>query len=192
MNRKRAIQRLLSVTVVGVSSVTAGKWLLNEDKEVNIKSLPQKKQLIAELAEAIIPRTDTPGAKDAQVPDFIIKMIAVDTDKQSQHNFLLGLANLERHTLSNYHVPFTRCSAAQKKAVLQYFQDKETYSLNILNRIRNKYWGPPFFKKLKELTVVGYCTSMQGATQGMAYLPVPGHFHACIPLTKNQKAWATK
>jgi hypothetical protein len=190
MNRKRAIQSLLALAAVGVSSVSVYEWT-SSGHAVKLTDLPQKKQLIAELAETIIPRTDTPGAKDAYVEEFIIKMIK-ESDQKSQHNFLAGLGSLEKYTADKYDHSFIECNPQQKFAVLKHFEDKATYSITILNKINNKFLGPPFFNILKDLTVEGYCTSQLGATQGMAYNYIPVKFEACLPLQKNQKAWATK
>jgi hypothetical protein len=47
-----------------------------------------------------------------------------------------------------------------------------------------------FFKTLKHLTVLGYFNSEIGATQALAYLPVPGRFDGSAPFEPGQKAWA--
>ncbi len=190
MNRKRAIQSLLAFAAIGVSSVSVYEWT-SSGHTVKLTDLPQKKQLLAELAETIIPRTDTPGAKDAHVEEFIIKMIR-ESDQKSQHNFLAGLSSLEKYTADKYEHSFIECTPQQKIAVLKHFEDKATYSIAILNKINNKFLGTAFFNKLKDLTVEGYCTSQLGATQGMAYNYIPVKFEACLPLQQNQKAWATK
>jgi hypothetical protein len=190
VNRKKAIQSLLAITAVGVSSVSVYECA-GTGKPVSIEALPQKKQLLAELAETIIPRTDTPGAKDAKVEEFIIKMIK-EIDPKTQRNFLAGLGNLEKYTIDKYDHPFTDCTAEQKNAVMKHFEGKAVYSIGILNKISNKLLGIPFFTQLKDLTVEGYCTSQLGTTQGMAYDYIPVKFNALVPLQKNQKAWATK
>ncbi|MET0718044.1 MAG: gluconate 2-dehydrogenase subunit 3 family protein, partial [Pseudoxanthomonas sp.] len=52
----------------------------------------------------------------------------------------------------------------------------------------------PFILTMKELTMLGYFTSEPGATQVLQYRPVPGAYHACIPLARagNGKTWATE
>jgi hypothetical protein len=47
---------------------------------------------------------------------------------------------------------------------------------------------------VKELTLLGYFTSEPGATQVLQYRPVPGAYHACVPLTQagKGKTWATE
>ena len=44
----------------------------------------------------------------------------------------------------------------------------------------------PFFYQLKELTVLGYYTSEVGATQELAYLPIPGHYEGDYDFTGKQ------
>lgn len=190
MNRKKAIQSILALTAIGVSSVSIYEWA-SPGHAIKLAELSQKKQLLAELAETIIPRTDTPGAKDAHVEEFIMKMIK-ESDQKSQHNFLAGLGSIEKYTTDKYGHSFIECTPQQKFAILKHFEDKATYSIGILNKINNKFLGTPFFNKLKELTVEGYCTSQLGATQGMAYNYIPVKFEACLPIQQNQKAWATK
>ncbi|MCC8423767.1 gluconate 2-dehydrogenase subunit 3 family protein [Mucilaginibacter sp. UR6-11] len=191
MNRKAAIKSILAVVTLGVSSGALYEFLKPADiMPVNL--LPQKKALIADLAELIIPRTDTPGAKDAMVEDYIIKMITENTDPRSQKIFLTGLSSLEHYTFSNYNKSFISCSLAQKTLVLKHFEDKANYSFAILNKVNKKVFGLPFFYQLRDLTVEGYCTSFLGATKGMAYDYIPANFESCIPLKKGQLAWATK
>jgi hypothetical protein len=48
----------------------------------------------------------------------------------------------------------------------------------------------PFWRMLKELTLVGYYTSKPGATEELRHEPVPGHYEACVPLAQIGRAWA--
>ena len=191
MKRKTAIKSILALVTLGASSGALFEFLKHRES-IPLHLLPQKKELIAELAETIIPRTDTPGARDAKVEDFIIKMISENADAKTQNSFLAGLASLEHYTYNNYQKQFINCNAVQKAEVLKHFEEKETYSLDILNKVSKKLLGPSFFYQLRDLTVEGYCTSSLGATKGMAYDYIPVNYEACIPLKKNQLAWATK
>ena len=49
----------------------------------------------------------------------------------------------------------------------------------------------PYFRMMKELTLLGYFTSKEGATQALRYVAVPGHYEGCVPYKKGDKAWAT-
>ncbi|WP_316839587.1 gluconate 2-dehydrogenase subunit 3 family protein [Pedobacter gandavensis] len=191
MNRRTLIKGIAVFSSLGISSFSLYKWFSLSAKPDH-RTLHDMQGLIAELAEVIIPRTDTPGAKDAMVEVFIVDMIESCTDIKTQNNFIYGLNDLKDYTLSNYNTSFSDCSINDKIAILKHFEKKSTYHYHILNKIDRKFLGQPFFVKLKELTIEGYCISKIGATKGLEYDYIPHNFQACIPLTKNQRSWATK
>jgi hypothetical protein len=49
----------------------------------------------------------------------------------------------------------------------------------------------PFFRTMKELTLLGYYTSQAGATQELRYAQVPGRFDGCVSFATIGRAWAT-
>jgi hypothetical protein len=55
-----------------------------------------RKALVSEVAEIIIPKTDTPGAKDAKVGEFIEMMLKDCYAGKDQESFNKGLAELEK------------------------------------------------------------------------------------------------
>lgn len=191
MNRRTLIKGFAVFSSLGISSFSLYKWF-TLSATPDHSALHEMRSLIAELAEVILPRTNTPGAKDAKVEHFIIEMIESCTDIKTQNNFIYGLNELKRFTLLTYNVPFSECSIGEKIAVLKYFEKKSVYHYNIINKIDRKLLGQPFFIKLKELTIEGYCISEIGATKGLNYDYIPHNFLACIPLTKDQRSWATK
>ncbi|EDM38240.1 Twin-arginine translocation pathway signal [Pedobacter sp. BAL39] len=191
MNRRTYIKSILAVGVLGTASYSLFKWL-DINQPIDVKSLQGYEPLIAELAEVIIPRTDTPGAKDAFVHQFIIKVILNCNHARQQQIFMRGLEDLEQYTNDQYQQSFLKCSQAQKESVVQYFSDHAAYSTELLNKVQKRLWGQSFFTKFRNLTVEGYCLSEPGATQGLAYDYIPGNFMACVPLQANQKSWATK
>lgn len=191
MDRRTSLKSLVVLMSIGVSSLSFYKWL-SINSSPDLRFLLQKRLLIAELAEAIIPRTDTPGAKDARVENFIITIIVSCSDVKTQNNFIKGLRNVENFAQKRFNMDFIKCKRDQKIEILNHFEQESRYAYNILNKINNKFLGKTFFSRLKELTVEGYCTSMIGATQGLAYDYIPGTFNGCAPLTKKQRSWATK
>lgn len=165
------------------------KYITGTSK-VDLESLGFYKDLIAEIAETIIPATDTPGAKRAKVEDYIIKAILEHENSRTQNTFLTGLRDLQDYTKKKYYKTFQNCSTPEKNAVLGYFEHKETSS-EFMHKLEIKLFGGSFFSKIRELTVYGFCTSKIGATEALAYDPVPVYYLACIPLKNGQKSWAT-
>ncbi len=191
MNRRTLLKSIAAVVTLGGAGGVLYNFLTPGDG-IPLADLPKNKALVAELAETIIPRTNTPGAKDAGVENYIIKMITENTDVKMQHSFLAGLKSVEEYAKDKYDKDFILCSQEEKHAVVKHFEERATYSISILNKVQRKFLGAPFFYQLRDLTVEGYCTSQLGATQGLAYDYVPVTFQACIPLQPNQLSWATK
>jgi hypothetical protein len=69
------------------------------------------------LAELIIPRTDTPGAKEARVNEYI-DLILNDGPQEARVRFLQGIAWLDGFALRRHEKPFVRCTAPQQTAML--------------------------------------------------------------------------
>ena len=175
MNRRESIERL-SLLLGGALStqVTAGLMgqVLNTGASVEVDDA--RRRLIAELADIIIPTTNTPGAKAAGVEEFIIRVMRDCHVLDEQKAFHDGLARLDAD-----------CRAAHGKG----FADLETEAKN--DAVRQVIESNrPFFARMRELTVAGYFTSEIGATRALAYLPVPGRFAGDVPMEKGQKTWA--
>jgi hypothetical protein len=49
---------------------------------------------------------------------------------------------------------------------------------------------PHYFSLLKQLTLLGFFTSEQGATRVARYRPVPGKYKGCTPYSKGETFWA--
>lgn len=192
MKRKSAIKRILGIgflTVSAASSYEIVSWYKTPD----LKYLNSKKSLIADLAELIIPATDTPGAKDARTEDYIIHAVTFGIPYYEANSFMEGLKRLERDSHAKYKQAFSKCSNEQQTQLLLKMQQGEGYlKWPLVSKVKHKLLGRSFFELLKDLAVTGYCTSEIGATKGLAYIDIPGHFNPCIPLEKGQRCWATK
>lgn len=191
MNRRKAILNILSIGSVAGISLSVFKFY-EVKKAPCVSSISHYKELIAELAETIIPGTTTPGAKSANVEVFIINVITSCTTEKEQNNFINGLENLEDHCIKEYGKSFLKCNELEKNDVLAYFEKRDEYSINFFNKINNKIFGQSFFTKLRSLTVDGYCVSRVGSTAGLAYDYIPGSYQSCLKLAPGQKSWATK
>lgn len=187
MNRRTFTKSILATSFFGTSIYSGCSRVGNGDQRELLYSY---KELIAELAETIIPASDTPGAKDAQVEDFIIKVLLEFEDIQTQNKFLLGLRDLQDYSKMNYGKIFQECSSSEKFNILKYYENKG-FSSPILKRISETLFGESFFYRLKILSVIGFCTSKIGATEALVYDFLPINYQACIKLKKGQKSWAT-
>jgi hypothetical protein len=188
MNRRKAIGGILGITGIGLASFT-GFNMFYGPLNVDRGQLQLYDNLLAELVEVIIPATETPGAKEAEVQAYIISFMESCSSNKEYYNFLNGLEDVQETCLNDFERRFEECSLAQKTTVLENL-DENVDANSILSKIDNKIRGRSFFTILKSLTVEGYCTSREGATQLLAYQPVPGRYKAITTIQTGQKAWA--
>lgn len=138
--------------------------------------------LVAAIAERILPETDTPGARAAEVPAFIDRMLAEYYDARDRSRFVSGLADVEARARRAHARAFLEISAADQHALLA-VMDREAFATTDIQ-------PPPFLRTIKELTVLGYYTSQVGASRELRHEPVPGRFDGCVPLTSVGRSWA--
>ena len=77
-----------------------------------------QRALVSEIADIIIPRTSTPGAKDAKVGPFIELMLKDCYKAQEQQNFLDGLADADARANKAFGKKFMETTAAQQTELL--------------------------------------------------------------------------
>jgi hypothetical protein len=145
-------------------------------------------RIVMEVAEIIIPKTDTPGAKDAGVPGFIDIMLKDCYKKEDQDRFIAGLATFDEEAKKVYGDSFIYCKPEQQVELVT-----KTHAAALAEAKENKEAKRPFILMAKELTLLGFFTSEPGATQVLQYIAVPGSYKGCIPLAEagNGKTWAT-
>jgi len=131
---------------------------------------------LAALVDAILPDTDTPGARAAGVHVFVDLAVAVCLPAAERETFRAGLAELEAGCRRAHGAGLASAPAA---AVATLLRDAEAAS-------------SAFVKTLKGLTVLGYGTSRIGATQALADDPAPGRYRGCIDLAPGQRTWAER
>lgn len=145
--------------------------------------------IITQVAEIIIPRTDTPGAKDAGVPGFIDQMLKEVYSKEDQEYFLNGMKAFNEGATAAYGDVFSELDAEDQEAYVKKVHADAIEAENNTDPAPKR----PFILMMKELTMLGYFTSEAGATQVLQYVAVPGAYKGCIPLAEagNGKTWAT-
>ena len=140
---------------------------------------PHQSDTVATIAELIIPTTDTPGARAAQVHRFIDLLLAEWVTDDERASFLKGLADVDARARTAFGVDFLAATDAQRGTILTQL-DAEAQPQRGAERDRQ----PAFFQQLKWLTVFGYCTSEVGATAELHYEVIPGSYDGCTDLRR--------
>lgn len=152
--------------------------------------------IVEEVADLIVPRTATPGARDVGVPAFIDVILKDAYPAEEQARFISGLKDFDSEAQRAHGKAFLQLQPAQRASFLQRVHDAAATAekgqadkdVPVAER------GRPFVLMMKELTLLGFFSSQVGATQVLQYVAVPGGFQACIPVAEagNGKTWATE
>lgn len=177
MNRREALERvsyLLGGTVIGTSALLSSGFTFTSKPENDLFDLA-KIELMNEIGETILPKTTTPGAKDANVGAFMAICVKDCYTPADQQMFLSGLSKVEQHSRDSYGKAFATISAQQRTDLLnQLLKESKTY-----NSQRKAGESAHYFGMFKELTLFGFLTSEVGATKFLKYNPAPGRFDGC-------------
>ena len=164
---------------------------------------PAQARVLDVVAELIMPKTDTPGAREAGVPAFVDRAVGGFCSPGDAGAIRAGLDHIEAVARAAHGMGFSALTPAQQTTQLMAYEtpqaaapapvgrgDTET---GLTNRPAPVVAGPSvarFFPILKDLVTVGYFTSELGATRAVRYDPTPGAYRGCVPLSEIGRAWA--
>lgn len=201
MNRRTAITHVAALLGGAFSAPTLlamQRWedrLPSENFPAELTLTENQKQIVAEVAEMIIPKTTTPGAKDAGVPAFIVMMLQ-DCYKAPEHkSFTEGVNSLEKKqflTLGNEQkIALLKQVETDSAEEMKAYQVQQTKMGDNEDReqMAAQAKGLPYWRLMKELTMLGYFTSEAGIKSSFEYVPIPGKLEM-ITMQPNQKSFA--
>ena len=133
---------------------------------------------LEQVADVMIPATDTPGAIAAGVPAFLRRLLTDWASDRTRADVLGVLESIERQAWSKFGAAFVELPAPRRTEVVR-IVDAESIAARDAAYSRFKY-----------LVLVGYYQSEIGATQELRYELVPGAWRSCLPLTEVGRASA--
>ncbi|MEO9969890.1 MAG: gluconate 2-dehydrogenase subunit 3 family protein [Hyphomonadaceae bacterium] len=136
-------------------------------------------ELVKQICELIIPRTDTPGAKDARVPAYIEYLLTTHYSDEERIQFEAGLTIFDEMARERTAKSFVDASQTHQKSILKKLDSGGGVTL------ATEVW-----RKLKQAVVFGYYTS-ESATAELQYDPIPGEYNGNIDLEEVGRAWLT-
>jgi hypothetical protein len=207
MNRRDAIGRVALImggAVIGADFFLSG---CKPNAATQVSDLVDTNHVafLNEVADTILPTTTSPGAKAANVGQFMAVMVRDCYTPQNQKTFLEGVKKLDDASQKQYSSKFMDLTPQQRTDLLVAL-DKEQKDFTakrnkdvevdmLKHKGDAKYKAPDmpnhYFRMMKELTLLGYFTSEIGATKALRYIAIPGHYDGNVPYKKGDKAWAT-
>jgi hypothetical protein len=137
----------------------------------NLSISPANEAMLAELCEIIIPKTNTPGAKDISAHLFVLTMVDDCANKEQQQAFLKGMEDFNSLCKSTAGKPLVDCDASDKKKIteaLLAIKEEDTPLKHFLGMVKGR-------------TIQAYTSSEFFLTKVQVYELVPGRYHGCVP-----------
>ncbi len=123
----------------------------------------------ARVADLVMPRTDTPGALDVRVPEFVELLMTKWYSPAERSEFEKGMADFERRAGAG---GFVALPEAAQVAFLKTLDGTKG----------SKGTAEDAFGTLKWLTVYGYFTSERVQREVLKTVIMPGRFDGCVPV----------
>ena len=195
MNRREALKNTAVWLGTAISATTFGvlfeSFTLPENEKNTISFSVKEEEILAELADIIIPPTkDVGGAKAAGLGTFIPMMIKDCYPANMQKGFAEGLKSVEAKSLKDFNKEFLSLSVKEREQLVGSIRT-ETIEQQKADRGSKKKGAVYFFVLLRDLTVLGYFASEIGCTQAREYIAIPGRYDGSADLKPGQKSWAS-
>ena len=207
MNRRELLKM---IAVVTGGAVIGSEFLLegckNPSATTSASFTGDDIAFLNEVAETILPSTQSPGAKAADVGRFMTVAVNDCYDETDQKTFHEGMQKLKDACQKMHGSSFMDVDTGQRhelfvaldKEANDYQKQKNDFDKAQSDKQKEEFAkGNTDFKKdrmpshyftlMKQLTLWGFFTSKDGITQALKYVPVPGRFDACIDYKKGDK-----
>ncbi|MEL7284041.1 MAG: gluconate 2-dehydrogenase subunit 3 family protein [Pseudomonadota bacterium] len=185
LQRRQVFQGLIALSAVG-GLAACGNGEAPVSGQISGSAAPgyfnaSEMALMAAVAQTIIPQTDTAGAVQAGVPKTLQDLATDWGDADFKQYWRDGLSALGAALTAADGTTFESMSPSERQTALS------TYDAGVFaNTIPDG-----FYRDFKATVVQAYYMSEPGATEELAYEPVPGEWIGCVPLSEFPKTWAT-
>ncbi len=195
MNRREAIKKAAWMSGIALSAPSLVAALQGCSTDLTPDWTPafftdEEAVLVAELAETILPRTDTPGAKDALVHRFLDMWMSEYVPAESSAQMRESLRKFDETARSEHGSPFVDLDAATKLALVKRVNEEALQNRPGTQPPAGSTF--PNFIDFKEAVFVGFFTSQLVGEDVLAYNPIPGDYVGCLPLEEatGGKVWS--
>jgi hypothetical protein len=177
MNRRKALKTL---AIVSGGAITLPQWMIScgvSDSTVHHTSFSvTEQQILASVADTIIPAGGSIGALSVGVDKFLQKLIDDCFQKDVQDNIKAQLKKLDELAKSTHKKSYTDCTQ----------KERETLLLGLAASVTKS--EQDFFELVKSETIRGFNTSQKVMTEYLGYKVVPGHYYGCVDLKSTNHA----
>ncbi len=189
MDRREAIAQVS--WILGGTIIGGGIFLESGCKTSTEKALDffdaETIALLNEMGETILPKTSTPGAKEAKVGEFMAVMVKDCYTTKDQGIFREGISRLEKRCKDETGKTFMECTPEERTAFFVKMDGLQKAYMDVKTPEQPSH----YFRMVKELTLLGFFTSEVGSTKALRYIETPGRYDGNVPYKKGDRMWAS-
>ena len=169
MNRRNTLKTLL-VSTGGLMALPswANGWTVSDLTAHHTSYSILEQDLLASVADTIIPAGNSIGALSVGVDKYLQKLIDKCFEKEVQNNVKTQLTGLDGSAQSAHGKSFVNCDQAQRLELLIRLSTSE------------KKEEKDFFGLMKSETIRGFNTSKEVMIDFLHYKIFPGHYYGCV------------
>ena len=190
MNRRSAITSLLAISAAGALTA-CGSGETADAPATPVTGVDfatpttfysaNEMAFLTALSGTVMPKTETAGAVEAGVPAVLQDLASVWGDDGYRRYWREGIAAMSTALTQASGPDFVDMSPqARLDSLRQYDAD-----------VFDDVVTDAFYRDAKSTILQAYYMSELGATEELAYEPVPGEWIGCVPLSEFPKTWAT-
>lgn len=212
MHRRQLLTMIAAVT--GTTMIGAGRALAYQPTGTGENLFTAADAaLLDEVAETLLPETDTPGGRAAGVGAFMTQYVSDCYRAPERDSFRAGLRALEAEAETGYGRSFMEMSPEERQEMLQQAAvaaraqarlvaearerreqslDQQSAADTAADEPQEEVVEPQlhWFTPIQQLTLFGFFTSETGATEVLRYEAIPGEYIGDLDYDGGP-AWAT-
>jgi gluconate 2-dehydrogenase gamma chain len=194
MNRREALRRVALLTGAAISLPLASAILQGCESGADtvtdgLKYMTQTQyDVFNEIAGRIMPKTETPGAKEAGVTDFVDTMLAEFYSDEESKAYVAMVDDFEKTCTTENGKSFVALTDEEKDAYLTKVEAAAYKAVEAGKDSDDIFWF-----NAKQSILSAFFMSEVGKTKVQQHLAMPGPFKGCVPLAEagEGRVWAS-
>jgi hypothetical protein len=180
MQRRTAVKQLIVMTTGALLIPSC----VREAKRVSIaldhlKLNADHESLVASITETLLPTSDTPGAKELKLHEFVLRMVDDCYSPEEQKEFQDGLLLFDNYTEKAAGDTFSEMDSEGRLKFLQELEKKRGNDEGLKEEEKSVVH---FYSRTKNLAVRAYMNSEPVMTKLLYYKMIPGRFDGCVEI----------
>lgn len=195
MERRKAIKNSALFIGATLSSTMLTTMLQSCQEQDRLNWQPvfftaEQAVVVSEITEMILPRTETPGAKDLKVDVFVDLMLKETLSPSDQEHVLKGYNRFTATCQEMFGKSFLGLNNEEKAEVLKKVgEETNTFVPTVWGSKLIKQEPLDFYRRVKQFTLVGYFTSEEIGKNVLRFDPIPGEYLGCITYN-GENSWS--